>query len=178
MIKNQRQYDYSQELVRQFESDLSVYDAQDEELKKNDCWWKIKRDSLQSHLNALKTEVAEDETLINHDNLTPIVLKLDDMKNLPQLLIKARIAANLSQKQLADIAGLTEEKIIDYEAKDYQTASLIDFLFVLDALDIKLQKGEFLVPLDTLRITPITAEELMGNTSSETSQSIGCISSL
>ncbi|NEO43062.1 MAG: helix-turn-helix transcriptional regulator [Moorea sp. SIO4A3] len=152
MIKNQRQYDYSQELVRQFESDLSVYDAQDEDIKKNDCWWKIKRDSLQSHLNALKAEVAEYETLINHDDRTPIVLKLDDINNLPQLIIKARIAANISQKQLADIAGLTEEKIIEYEDKDYQTASLIDFLFVLDALNIKLQKGEFLVPLDTLRM--------------------------
>ncbi|NEO79099.1 helix-turn-helix transcriptional regulator [Moorena sp. SIO4G3] len=157
MIKNQRQYDYSQELVRQFESDLSVYDAQDEDIKKNDCWWKIKRDSLQSHLNALKAEVAEYETLINHDVRTPIVLKLDDINNLPQLIIKARLAANISQKQLADIAGLTEEKIIEYEDKDYQTASLLEFLFVLDALDIKLQKGEFLVPIDTLRITPITA---------------------
>jgi hypothetical protein len=33
--------------------------------------------------------------------------------------------------------------------------------FVIDALDIKIQKGEFLIPLDTLRRTPITKEALL-----------------
>ena len=35
-------------------------------------------------------------------------------------------------------------------------------LAVFDALDIKVQTGEFLVPLDTLRRTPVTKEELLG----------------
>jgi hypothetical protein len=33
------------------------------------------------------------------------------------------------------------------------------------ALDIKIQKGEFLVPLDTLRRTPVTKEELRSSKS-------------
>lgn len=32
---------------------------------------------------------------------------------------------------------------------------------VVDALDVKIQSGEFLIPLDILRRTPITKEELL-----------------
>ena len=46
-------------------------------------------------------------------------------------------------------------------SNDYEDASFIDVKFVIDALDIKIQKGEFLIPLDTLRRTPITKEELL-----------------
>jgi hypothetical protein len=37
----------------------------------------------------------------------------------------------------------------------------LDVRFVIDALEIQVQKGEFLVPLDTLRRTPVTKEELL-----------------
>ncbi len=80
---------------------------------------------------------------------------------LPQILIKARMAAKLSQKELADLTGLTEEKIKRYEDNDYEDASFLDVRFVIDALEIQVQKGEFLVPLDTLRRTPVTKEELL-----------------
>lgn len=32
---------------------------------------------------------------------------------------------------------------------------------VVDALDVKIQSGEFLIPLDILRRTPITKKELL-----------------
>jgi hypothetical protein len=145
MIKNQKQYEYSQELIKSFESSLSAIRERGQ--KKNDVWVKIKRDSLKSHLDALKAEIAEYEHLINHNSDRPIVLKLSDIKYLPQMIIKARIAAKISQKELAQRTGLTEEQIKEYEARDYQTASFLDFLFVLDALDIQVQKGEFLIPV-------------------------------
>jgi len=145
MIKNQKQYEYSQELIKSFESSLSAIRERGQ--KKNDVWVKIKRDSLKSHLDALKAEIAEYEHLINHNSDRPIVLKLSDIKYLPQIIIKARIAAKISQKELAQRTGLTEEQIKEYEARDYQTASFLDFLFVLDALDIQVQKGEFLIPV-------------------------------
>lgn len=73
------------------------------------------------------------------------------------------MAAKLSQHELASLAGLTEEQIKRYEDNDYENASFLDMKFVIDALDIKIQKGEFLIPLDTLRRTPITKEELLGS---------------
>ena len=65
--------------------------------------------------------------------------------------------------KLADLSGLTEEQIRRYEDNDYQDASFLEVKFVLDALDIRVQKAEFLVPLDTLRRTPVTKEELLGS---------------
>ncbi len=161
MIKNEKEYEYSQECARKFEYSIRTVE-QDEELKKKDPeGWQLDRDVKQSHLMALQAEIAEYERLTSHDSHTPIVLALDDIDYLPQILIKARMAAKLSQKELADLAGLTEEKIKRYEDNDYEDASFLDVRFVIDALEIQVQKGEFLVPLDTLRRTPVTKEELL-----------------
>ena len=78
----------------------------------------------------------------------PPVLQLSDIKHLAEIPIKARLAANLTQKQLAELAGLTEAQVKDYEDKDYQTASFLDFLFVLEALGIQVKNAEFLVAPD------------------------------
>lgn len=164
MIKNEKQYEYTQECARKFEYSIRAL-KQDEELKKKDPeGWQLSCDVKQSHLMALQTEIAEYDRLTSHDRHTPIILTLDDIDYLAQILIKARMAAKLSQKQLADLAGLTEEQIKRYEDNDYEDASFMDVRFVIYALEIKIQKGEFLVPLDTLRRTPVTKEELLSST--------------
>jgi transcriptional regulator with XRE-family HTH domain len=163
MIKNQKEYEYSQQCARKFEYSIRALE-QDEELKKKDPeGWQLSRDVKQSHLMALQAEIAEYDSLTSHDSHAPIVLTLDDIDDLPQILIKARMAAKLSQKELADLAGLTEEQIQRYEENDYEDASFLDVRFVIDALDIQIQKGEFRVPLDTLRRTPVTKEELLSS---------------
>ena len=59
MIRNEKQYECTQELLKRCEYTLTQYDAQDEEVKKNDPWWSVMRESIQSHLNAFKAEIAE-----------------------------------------------------------------------------------------------------------------------
>lgn len=163
MIKNQQEYEYSQECARKFAYSLRMLE-QDEELKKKDPQgWQLSWDVKQSHLMALSAEIAEYDRLTSHDSHTPIVLTLDDIDDLPQILIRARMAAKLSQKELADLAGLTEEQIKRYEDNDYEDASFLDVRFIIDALDIQIQKAEFLVPLDTLIRTPVTKEELLSS---------------
>jgi len=170
MIKNEKEYEYSQECARKFEYSIRALE-QDEELKKKDPeGWQLSGDVKQSHLMALQAEMAEYDRLTSHDSHTPIVLTLEDIDYLPQILIKARMAAKLSQKELADLAGLKEEQIKRYEDNDYEDASFLDVRFVIDALEIQIQKGEFLVPLDTLRRTPVTKEELLSSTHSFHSQ--------
>jgi transcriptional regulator with XRE-family HTH domain len=110
---------------------------------------------------ALQAEISEYDRLTSHDSHTPIMLTLKDIDYLPQILIKARMAAKLSQKELADLAGITEEKIKRYEDNNYENASFLDVRFVIDALEIPVQKSEFRVHLDTLRRTPVTKEELL-----------------
>lgn len=160
MIRNEQEYRNTLYWLERFERSIAELDN-NESLKADFKRWKLQRDSYQSQVEDLKEQIKEYETLTNHDSQTPIVLELDDINNLPQLLIKGRMAAKLSQKELADLAGLTEEQIQEYEDKDYEDASFIDVMAVVDALDIKVVKGEFFIPLDTLRRTPITKEELL-----------------
>jgi hypothetical protein len=161
MIKDEKQYKFTQEWVKKFSQSIAALELDENKKTTDPDGWELLRASLQSQLDTLKKEIAEYETLISHDARTPIVLELDEIYYLPQLLIKARLAAKLTQKELADLARLTEEQIREYEDKDYERASFLDFMAVMDALDIKIQKGEFLVSLDTFRRTPITQEELL-----------------
>lgn len=160
MIRNEQEYRNTLYWLERFEQSIAELDN-NESLKADFKRWKLQRDSYQSQVEDLKEQIREYETLTNHDQSTPIVLKIDELHCLPQLLIKGRMAAKLSQKELADLAGLTEEEIQKYEDKDYEDARFVDVMAVFDALDIKLVKGEFMVPLDTLRRTPITKEELL-----------------
>lgn len=162
MIKNDQQLRHTKEWLERFEQSVAELDN-NESLKAEPTRWKLHRDSYQSQVDELKEQIAEYEALVNHDCNEPIVLKIDDINHLPQLLIKARMAAKLSQKELADLAGLTEEQIKLYEDKDYENASFLDVLAVFDAMDIKIQRSEFLVPLDNLRRIPITKDELISS---------------
>jgi len=164
MIKDELEYQITQEWVEKFETSIATLEQDDTKKKNDPDGWELVRRSLQSHLDALQAEIYEYETLKNHDYHTPIVLKLDNIDYLSQILIKARIAAQLTQQELADLAGLTEERIKLYEAKDYEDASFLDMRAVIDALNIRIQRCEFLVTLDTLRRTPITKEELLSKT--------------
>ncbi len=50
--------------------------------------------------------------------------ELNVFSDLPNVLIKARIAQGLSQKDLAQRIGVKEQQIQRYEATDYSSASL------------------------------------------------------
>jgi ribosome-binding protein aMBF1 (putative translation factor) len=51
------------------------------------------------------------------------ILELDSLEGLPKVLIQARIAAGLTQEDLAARLGVKPQQIQRYEASDYQTAS-------------------------------------------------------
>ena len=51
-------------------------------------------------------------------------MRLSAVGEIPRMLIKARIAKGLSQKELAERLGLKEQQIQRYEATEYATASL------------------------------------------------------
>ncbi len=160
MIKTEKQYHSTQNWLQKFEQSVAALDS-NESLKSDPLRWQLYRDSYQSQVDDLREQIAEYEILTTHDSQTPLVLKLDDINSLPEILIKARMAAKLSQKELADLAGLSVAQIQEYEDKDYETASFFDVMAVFDALGIKIKQCEFLLPLDTLRRTPITKEELL-----------------
>jgi len=62
---------------------------------------------------------------------------LDELSDLPEGLIAARIAAGWSQRQLAERLGLAPQQIQRYEACRYETASLARLLEVASAMGVR-----------------------------------------
>lgn len=163
MIKTQQEYQFTQQLVKEFEESIAALE-QDETRRRNDPdGWELMKSSLLSQLQKLRSEVTAYENLLAHDCFSPIRLTLSEIDDFPQILVQARIAAKLSYEELANLAGLSEEKIQHYEQNDYQDASFLEIKFIMDALDLQILNGEFLLPLDRIRRTPITKEELLGS---------------
>ena len=63
---------------------------------------------------------------------------LSMVADLPLVLIKARIAGGLSQKDLAERVGLKEQQIQRYEATDYATANLARIKEVVNAFSLEI----------------------------------------
>ncbi len=85
----------------------------------------------------LQEEIAEYEKLFNCDKSQPIKIQVENFNKLADVLIKARIAAKISQKELADILGFEEQRIKECEDKDYQCASFCEILEVSAALGVE-----------------------------------------
>ena len=82
---------------------------------------KAQEDALNSQLADLEGELKEYETLKSGGfDMGP----LEVLADIPKLLIQARIAKGLSQRELAERLGVKEQQIQQYEATDYASASL------------------------------------------------------
>jgi DNA-binding XRE family transcriptional regulator len=95
--------------------------------------------ALQSQLDDLQEELTEYEALTNYENDQLLVFELNSLDALPMALIKARVAAKLSLKDLAERLGLKEQQIQRYEATKYASANLERAIEVSQVLGIKLQ---------------------------------------
>ena len=78
-------------------------------------------DALRSQLADLRTELAEYDALRSGQRT---VLHLDSSSALVKAGVKARIAAGLTQRDLAERLGLKPQQIPRYEATGYASVSL------------------------------------------------------
>ena len=138
MIKNDQQYQHSLDWLRRFEQSVAELDSNDS-LKAEPVRWQLHRDSYQSQVNELKEEIAEYEKLINCDKNQPIKIKVESLNKLPDALVKARIAAKISQEELADLLGIDQQRVQQYEDTDYQCASFVEILEVSTALGVEFE---------------------------------------
>ena len=94
--------------------------------------------SVQGELSLVESDAREYEALISGRTTA---LRLQSLSDLPGLLVKARIAAGLTQAELAATLGLKEQQIQRYEAMEYAGASMRRMLEVADALNLSLPPG-------------------------------------
>jgi transcriptional regulator with XRE-family HTH domain len=100
--------------------------------------WKAEalRGSLLAQLNDLDAELVEYEQL--RAGHAPAVIGIESLDELPRRLIQARIAAGMTQRELAERLGLREQQIQRYEAEEYAGAGLSRIRDVMSALGVDL----------------------------------------
>lgn len=132
MITNERQYRITKTEAKRFEKLL----AQPE--KETEIHPRIRqamREGIESQLQELREEIAEYEALRSGKTT---VWELDSLKDLPEALIRARIASGLTQNELAARLGLREQQIQRYEATRYAGVSLDRIHEVASALGLRI----------------------------------------
>src|SRR5256885_9638319 len=119
MITNERQWKITRAQLQRFEQALGELDRTPSTLPP--LLRKAERAALESQRDSLRAEIAEYEALRAGRER---VFGGSSFTDFPGLLIKARIARGMTQKDLAGRLGLKEQQIQKYEATGYSSASL------------------------------------------------------
>ena len=130
MIANERQYRITKSEAQKFAASIQKLEAQPP-TDLHPLLIKAQRDALVSQLEELEEDILEYETLKNSGQTG---LDLENILELPNALIKARIAVGLTQKQLAERLGLKEQQVQQYESTLYKSANLERVLQVAQVL--------------------------------------------
>jgi HTH-type transcriptional regulator/antitoxin HigA len=147
VILNDLEYQVTKDRIEGFQRVLTRLNAPDNDLKKtNPIMWQLNVDGVQSLLDDFTSQMQEYEALINRDESEPIVFEIDSLSQLPCVLIQARIAAKISQKELAERLGIEESLLQRYEDREYESATLTQLLEISDILGISIQ------PKTTIRV--------------------------
>ncbi len=141
MIKNEREYRITKAQALKFEQALSQLSGPGEGAQLHPLVKKAQVDAVWSQLEELKEELAEYE-LLRSGGCS--VLSLDSLGELPKALIRARIAAGLTQRELAGRLGLKEQQIQRYEATEYASADFARLNEVARALGVQVREDLFL----------------------------------
>jgi ribosome-binding protein aMBF1 (putative translation factor) len=116
MITNTRQYRISKAQLEKLKAALAALKQdQQEHANVHPTLIKAQEDALRSQAEELSEQLAEFEALASGREK---VLEVVSFEELPKALIKARIAAGLSQKDLAERLGLKEQQVQRYEATE------------------------------------------------------------
>ena len=135
MIKNERQYRITKAQAEKFERTITDVTANPNR-SRHQALRKAELDGLKSQFQDLRNELHEYEALRSGKRR---VIALDSIEDLPKTLIQARIAAGLSQDDLAAKLGLKPQQVQRYEATNYQSANLERINEIVRVLGVKLR---------------------------------------
>jgi transcriptional regulator with XRE-family HTH domain len=143
MITNERQYKITRHEAEKFRSAIADLTKMDRREGVHPRLLQAEREGLESQLHDLEIELQEYEGL---KTLKPPVITVSSFDELAEGLIKARIAAGLSQKGLADRLGLKEQQIQRYEAERYGAASYQRMREIAAAIGVRI-RNDILLPM-------------------------------
>ena len=138
MITNERQYRITKAQLKRFEDDLAAHDARGPSANVDPLIHAGMRGALASEVEELRAQLQRYERL-RDGAITG--RELDSLRELPTALIEARIAANVTQRTLADRLGIAEQQVQRWEATGYAGVGLERLQDVADALDTRIREN-------------------------------------
>lgn len=139
MIKNEREYRITTARAMKFADAIAALRAPDRR-EDNPALVQLQLNALMSQLEELQDEIREYERLKGGEIKA---VRLESFEDFPRALIQGRIAAGLTQKELADRLGIAEQQVQRYEATDYASSSLSRVKAVAEALKLSMREDVF-----------------------------------
>lgn len=137
MIKNERQFHITKSQRDKFAQALNeILAPENKQPQIHPLLQKAQEDALRSQLIELEQQIKEYQDLKNGKTQ----LEIKSLEDLPILLIKARIAAGLTQKDLAIKLGLKEQQIQRYEATNFASMNLSKLIQIIRIIGLTLPK--------------------------------------
>jgi len=135
MIYNEKQKKITVSEIRKLKEALSEIILNPQQSQK----WIIKAqiDALESQIGALELEAREYELIREGKSR---YFECSDLSSLPRVLISARIASGMSQKDLGQALGMTAQQVQRYEATDYMGASLNRLIEISSVLGVQVRE--------------------------------------
>jgi len=137
MIKNDKQFAITKMKRDEFLKSLAVI----EESSNNDLLKQVMLDAAKSQLETFDREIVEYEQL-RHGKPMVISATVDE---LPESLIKIRIARGLSQEELALRVGVQKQQIQRYESNNYESANFERVLTIARSMEVRFDQKKVLL---------------------------------
>lgn len=158
MITNERQYRITRSQLEKLKMALDSFDI-NEIVKKGRPirLAKAEHNALQSEVENLTVQIRDYESLKSG---AVEIFKAYTLNELPNILIRARIAKGLSQSKLAGLLGLKEQQIQRYESEEYATANLSRLSEIADVLGLNINEiAELGKPQTTLVVDKLAWDQ-------------------
>jgi DNA-binding XRE family transcriptional regulator len=138
MIANEREYRITKAAANKFAEALKNFDERPAAHQgAHRRLIQAEKEGIASQLATLRRELREYERLRSGR----VRVSLREVEQLPQKLVRARIAAGLTQEALARKLGLRRQQIQRYEASQYASASLAMIRQIAQAIESAASAG-------------------------------------
>lgn len=137
MITNQREYRITKSWIARFEKELIANETRELSPNEHPGMRQVAHDAIASEIETLRRQIEHYEQLRDGHITTREITSLLD---LPIALIEARIAARLTQRQLAERIGIAEQQVQRWEANDYSGVGVARLQEIADALGVQIRE--------------------------------------
>jgi DNA-binding XRE family transcriptional regulator len=137
MIKNEREYRITKAHLAGFEGGLIANDEREFPSNVDPGMKQLMHNAIASQIETFRDEIDHYEQLRDGQITSR---EITSLRELPTALIEARIAARLTQRQLAERIGVAEQQIQRWEANDYSGVNLDRLQSIADALGVQIQE--------------------------------------